>query len=67
VDIKHPHRFFSTAQQRRLAELMSRWRAARDAGSELAAEEQAGLEALVQAEVEATSRRAQAIEHELSR
>jgi hypothetical protein len=46
---------------------MSRWRAARDAGSELPPEERAELDALVEAELEATSRRAQAIEHELSR
>jgi hypothetical protein len=43
------------------------WRAARDAGSELAPEEKAELDALVQAKVEATSKRAQAIEDELSR
>jgi hypothetical protein len=50
-----------------LAELISRCRAAHDAGSELAPEDASELEAPVQAEVEATSKRAQAIEHELSR
>jgi hypothetical protein len=67
VDIEHPDRFFPAAQQRRLAELMSRWRAARDAGSDLPPEEKAELDALVQAELEATSKRAKAIEHELNR
>jgi hypothetical protein len=45
---------------------MSRWRAERDAGSELAPEEQAELDALIQAELEATAKRAEAITHELS-
>jgi hypothetical protein len=63
----HPDRFFSASQRHRLADLMSRWRAARDAGSDLAPEEQAELDALVQTELEATSNRAEAIEDELSR
>jgi hypothetical protein len=49
--------FFSAAQQQRLAELMDRWRAARDHSGSLSPEEQAELEALVNAEVEAATRR----------
>lgn len=49
--------YFTTAQQQRLAELMDRWRSARDSGSALALEEQAELEALINAELEAASQR----------
>ena len=56
-----PDRFFDEAQQRRLAELMSRWRAARDCcGEALTAEEQAELDALVEAELRANAERASA-------
>jgi hypothetical protein len=56
-----PDRFFSAIQQQRLEELMARWRAARDDGSSLPAQEQAELESLIQAEVEAAARRAEAL------
>ena len=49
---KKPDRFFTESQIRRLSELMTRWRAARDAGRKLPLEEQAELEALVDAELE---------------
>lgn len=52
-------RFFSEAQQQRLADLMTRWREARDAGGSLSTEEQAELEALVEAESQASGRRAE--------
>jgi len=42
--------YFSEAQQQRMAALMARWRAARDAGGRLSAVEQAELESLVVAE-----------------
>jgi hypothetical protein len=54
-------RFFTTAQQERLAELMAKWRAARDRQEELPAEEQAELEALVQAELIGATERAKAL------
>ena len=53
VQRNRPDRFFAAEQQRRLEELMTRWRAARDAGSTLAAHEQEELEGLVEAELRA--------------
>ena len=52
-------RFFSEAQQQRMADLMARWREARDAGGKLSAEEQAELESLVAAESQASGERAE--------
>jgi hypothetical protein len=59
-----PDRFFSAEQRNRLAVLMSRWREARDAGRELAPDEQSELEALVEAEERAATKRAKAISDE---
>jgi exonuclease I len=53
-----PDRFFTAAQQQRLNELMSRWRNARDTGTTLSDQEQAELEALVQAELHGAQQRA---------
>jgi len=53
--------FFSAEQQRRLAELMARWRSARDAGASLSPPEQTELDALVEAEVRASGERAAAM------
>jgi hypothetical protein len=53
--------FFTTDQRDRLADLMARWRAARDAGAALPPDDQAELDALVRAEVEAAGRRAAAL------
>lgn len=53
--------FFPAARRERLAELMTRWRAARDAGTALPPDEQAELEALLKAEVEASAERAAAL------
>jgi hypothetical protein len=63
VVVQHmqPDRFFTAAQQQRLQELMDRWRTACDAGAALPPAEQAELEALVEAEVEAAARRAEAL------
>ena len=55
-----PDHFFGGAQQRRLAELMSDWRSARDRGQVLAPVEQAELDALVEAELYASAGRAAA-------
>jgi len=43
--------FFSEAELSRLAELMGRWRTARDAGDTLSSKEQAELDALIEAEL----------------
>jgi hypothetical protein len=63
VIVQHwrPDRFFTAEQQQRLAELMSRFRAARDARSALPPDEQAELEALVEAELQGATRRAEAV------
>jgi hypothetical protein len=56
-----PDPFFTAEQQRRLEDLMSRWRAARNQGVLLAPEEKAELERLVTEEVQASTRRAAAL------
>lgn len=60
VQHQRPDRFFTAVQQPCLEELMGRWRAARDAGGALSADEQSELEALVEAEVRAATDRAAA-------
>ncbi|MCI0488381.1 MAG: hypothetical protein L0229_17465 [Blastocatellia bacterium] len=61
VIVQHlrPDSFFTTEQQQRLAELMSRWRAARDSNGQLPPDEQTELEALIEAETEAARIRAE--------
>ncbi len=56
-----PDRFFTADQQKRLGDLMARWRSARDQGRTLASEEQAELERLVEDEVKASAARATAL------
>jgi hypothetical protein len=56
-----PDRFFTAEQQKRLEELMARWRTARDAGQPFPPEEQAELDALVLAELQAATERARAL------
>jgi hypothetical protein len=56
-----PDRFFTAEQQQRLSELMQRWREARDKGSALPPCQQAELESLVEAELEAARLRAEAM------
>ena len=67
VQSLRPDRFFTAAQQQRLAELMQRWRAARDEGQPFTAEEQAELDALVEAELQAAGARAAALLQEVGR
>ncbi len=62
----HPDRFFDADQQRRLAELMARWHAARNAGTSLPTTEQTELDALIEEEVRASTKRTAALLHELS-
>jgi hypothetical protein len=60
-----PDELFTAAQQQRLAELMARWRAARDAGTSLPPQEQAELDALVEAELRAATERSAALLRQL--
>lgn len=53
--------FFTSHQQRRLRELMERWRTALASHAALPPEEQAELEVLVEAEVQAAAKRAEAL------
>lgn len=55
-----PDRFFSVDQQRRMKELMNRWRHSRDGGVPISAAELSELEALIDAELVASGRRAAA-------
>jgi hypothetical protein len=66
VQQQRPDRFFTAQQQQRLAELMGRWRAARDAGGPWSAADQAELDALVAAELQATATRAAALVRQLA-
>lgn len=56
-----PDRFFTAEQQQRLGELMSKWRAARDSGNELPPVEYAELEALIEAQLEGSAQRVEAM------
>jgi hypothetical protein len=60
-----PDPFFSEEQQRRLEELMTRWRAAREAGLRLAPEDEAELKGLVDAELRGAAERAAAISRDV--
>ena len=57
VQPMQPDHFFTTEQQQRLAELLTRWRAARDAGASLPPQEQSELDNLVEAELRAATER----------
>jgi len=64
---KHlPDRFFTAEQRSRLEELMSRWRTAREGGASLAPDEQAELDSLVETELRAAGKRAEAMADELT-
>jgi hypothetical protein len=67
VQSLRPDRLFTVEQQQRLAELMTRWRAARDKGDTLPTQEQSELDALVDAELRAATARAAALGDELER
>jgi hypothetical protein len=53
--------WFTAEQQQRLQELMDRWRTARDSGIRLPAQEQAELDALVEAELRGAIARSEAL------
>lgn len=61
VQNRQPDRFFDARQQRRLNELMQRWRTAQDHGDSLPASEQAELAELVDVELRATAARTDAL------
>jgi hypothetical protein len=60
-----PDELFSAAQQQQLADLLAHWRAARDAGTQLPPQEQAALDALVEAELRAACQRSAALVRQL--
>lgn len=60
-----PDRFFTAAQQQRLAELMDRWRSCRDRGENLTSDEQSELDALAETELRASAARTAALVDEL--
>jgi hypothetical protein len=62
-----PDRFFTAAQQQRLDTLMARWRTARDQGATLPPDEQTELEALIDAELQASADRAATLADALGR
>ncbi len=61
----HPDQFFNAEQQQRLADLMARWRMARDEGESLPPTEQTELDALVEAGLQASAARTAALLDEL--
>lgn len=67
VQMLRPDVLFTSAQKQRLEELMARWRAARDAGTTIPPDEQRELDALVDAELRASTARASALAGMLGR
>jgi hypothetical protein len=67
IQRSQPDGFFTAAQRQRLGDLMARWRQARDLNSQLPPEEQAELEQLIEAELQATTRRAESALAELEK
>ena len=67
VQQMRPDQFFTLAQQQRLAELMQRWRTARNTDTSLSPEEKVELEELVQAELQAATNRAASLIQQLER
>lgn len=61
VQSLRPDAFFPAPQQQRLALLMEHWRSARDLGQPLPTEEQTELDALIDAELQASAARVAAL------
>jgi hypothetical protein len=61
-----PDRCFDSPQRVRLKVLMADWRSARDAGTDLPGDERSELEALIDGEVAAATKRAAALRRELA-
>ncbi len=62
-----PDEFFTAEQQRRMAELMTKWRELRDSDSQLPIEEQAELEQLVELELIGSAKRTAKIADKLGK
>ncbi len=62
-----PDEFFTEAQQTRMAQLMEKWRTARDNGERLSDDEQAELEELIETELEGSARRAEKLANQLGK
>jgi hypothetical protein len=65
VQNMRPDPFFTSGQQKQLADLMTRWRIARDTGQTLSNDEQANLNVLIEAELQASEKRALAVSENL--
>ncbi len=65
ISIVRPDCFFDAQQQNRLAQLMSYWRYSRDRGTHFPEDQQVELEQLIDAELEASTRRAEALLREM--
>jgi hypothetical protein len=66
VQHMNPDTWFNAEQRRRLEELMTQWRSARERQESLPPEEQEELDALVAAELQAASNRAAKLVRDLS-
>jgi hypothetical protein len=66
VQNRRPDPFFNADQQQRLSELMAQWRSARDNATPLPDTKQEELEALIEAELQASAARAAALLQELA-
>ena len=62
-----PDEFFTETQEKRMAELMQKWRVARDEGGMFPKEEQTELEKLIEAELEGSARRIEKIANQLGK
>jgi hypothetical protein len=65
IQSQRPDGFFDAEQQRRLGELMARWRSCRATAQAMSSDEGAELDKLVDAELAASSARAAALADEL--
>lgn len=61
-----PDPFFSAQQQKKLAELMSLWQTAQSQGQELSQGQQAELDSLVEAELEAATARSATLAQQIN-
>jgi hypothetical protein len=62
----NPDELFTIQQQKRLSELMNLWRTARDRGQTLSPQQQAELESLVEAELQAATIRTEVLLQQVS-
>lgn len=61
VQARRSDEFFTAEQRQRLSELMAQWRDARDRGKQFPAELQTELQQLVEAELQASAKRARSM------